>query len=228
MNHLIPITQIKLKYQSEQKKITAPQLKGAFAAYLETHLKEELMKMKIPLDIVYNRDEEGKPIHRYPLLQFRTERQEVEIVGIANGDQVVNLWVEHVLKAKDFQINGKDIVFLYPEINTQKWYPQLMPQQSNYRISSWKPYDSETLGNESRLDGIIWGNIHRMLEDLGIQLKGKTAIHLRSFKKRKPVKGYHINWINYDAVFSTNINLPQHIGIGHEPSIGSGKMHKID
>lgn len=224
MNPPIPITQIKLQYKSEQKDITAQQLKGAFNAYVHEYMKSDLDSAGIPLNIGYNRNEQGKPIQRYPLVQFRTENDMLEIVGIGQGDTVVSTWIKYVLKANNFQINGKDIALLYPEINTQHWYPQLLPQQSKYQIRGWKPFDTETLGNESRLDGIIWGNILRMLSELGIQFSEKPAIHLRTFVKLKPSKGYHINWISYNAVFSSNINLPQHIGIGHEPSIGSGKI----
>ena len=223
----IPITQIKIQYSGEQKAITAPQLKGAFNAYVEAHLKESLEKKKVPLDICYNRDEQGKPIQRYPLVQFSAYDNTFEIVGIGKGDVVVGQWLKCVLKENDFTINGKEAALLYPEKTTQYWYPQLMLQQRIFALKGWKPFDTETLGDKSRLDGIIWGNIHRMLSDLGIRFAGKVNIQLQNYIKKELTKGYRIDWITYDAVFSTNINLPQHIGIGHEPSIGSGKIVRL-
>lgn len=224
----IPITQIKLQYKGEQSAITAQQFKGAFNAYVKAHLKESLEKKKVPLDICYNRDEQGKPIQRYPLVQFGASDNAFEVTGIGKGDVVVGQWLKRVLKKNDFKINGKKVALLYPEKTTQYWYPQLMPRQQTYELNGWKPFDTSTLGDESRLDGIIWGNIHRMLSELGIRFTGKVNIHLQKYTKKKPVRGYHIDWITYDAVFSTNINLPQHIGIGHEPSIGSGKIRRLE
>jgi hypothetical protein len=210
-----------------QNTITAHQLKGAFNACVATHLKENLEKKKIPLNIAYNRNEEGKPIQRYPLVQFNSNKTTFEIVGIGKGDIIVNLWLNRILKENDFKINGKKVALLHPEKTTQYWYPQLLPQQRTYQLKGWKPFDTETLGDESRMDGIIWGNIHRMLSELGIKFTEKVNIRLQKLIKQKLSKGYHIDWITYDAVFNTNINLPQHIGIGHEPSIGSGKILKF-
>ena len=223
----IPITQIKIQYVGEQKEITAAQLKGAFSAYVVQHLKESLEKKRITPDIIYNRDAAGKPIQRYPLVQFGTLDNTFEIVGIGKGDVITTQWLKRVLKETDFTINGKEVDLLYPEKTTQFWYPGLLPQPRLYRITEWKPFDAETLGNEFRLNGILWGNLHRIFDDLGIRFNEKVNIRLQKITKRKPAKGYKIEWINYDAVFSTNVNLPQHIGIGHEPSIGSGKIEKL-
>lgn len=227
MKYPIPITQIKIQYQGEQSAITAPQLKGAFNAYAEAHLKKKLKKKKIPLNICYNRDEFGKPIQRYPLVQFSAYDNTFEIVGIGKGDVVVGQWLKRVIEKNDFEINGKEVWLGNPEKTTQYWYPQLMPQQRAFALKGWKPFDTETLGDKNKLDGIIWGNMQRMLSDLGIQFTEKVNIRLQNYIKKELTKGYRIDWITYDAVFSTNINLPQHIGIGHEPSIGSGKIRKL-
>ena len=224
----IPITQVSVRYKGEQQAITAQQFKGAFNAYVETYLKENLKKKKIPMDICYNRDERGKPIQRYPLIQFSTTTNTLEVTGIGKGDVVVGLWLKRVLKENDFKINGKELTILNLGKTTQYWYPNLMPEQQTYELKGWKPFDSETLADESRLDGIIWGNIHRMLGELGIKFTGKVNIQFQKLTRKKPVKGYQIYWITYDAIFSTNINLPEHIGIGHEPSIGSGKLRKLE
>jgi len=228
MKHPIPITRIQIQYKGEQSAITSQQWKGAFNAYVEAHLKEKLEKKKIVLDICFNRDKHGKPIQRYPLLQFSTYNNILEVVGIGKGDIVAELWLKRVLKESDFRINGQNVNLLNPEKTTQFWYPQLLPQLRKYKLKGWKPFDTETLGDESRLDGIIWGNMHRMLSDLEIQFTEKVNIHLKKYTKTESAKGYGINWITYNAVFSTNINLPQHIGIGHEPSLGSGKIRIIE
>jgi hypothetical protein len=224
MSTPIPITRIKLHYKSEHRAITSRQFKGAFNAYVKTHLKEKLDKENIPLNLGYNRDDLGKPMQRYPLVQFYSNEHIFEVVGIGIGHTIVSLWLKRILKVNEFKVNGRDIHLLYPEITTQQWYPQILPQHQKYKLKGWKPFDTETLGDESRLDGIIWGNIHRMLSELGVKFEEKVVIQLQDLKKRKSEKGYQINWLTYDAVFSTNINLPQHIGIGHEPSLGSGKI----
>ncbi len=224
MNSPIPITRITLQYKAEQSNITAHQFKGAFNAYVAAHLKEDLEKKQIPLNIGYNRNDLGKPIQRYPLVQFGSTANSFEITGIGKGDTLLDLWLNRILIENDFQINGKNVALMYPEKTSQYWYPQLLPQLKRYRLKAWKPFDTETLGNESRLDGIIWGNIHRMLSELGIVFTEKVHIDLQKYEKTRLTKGYKIDWITYDAIFSTNINLPQHIGIGHEPSIGSGKI----
>lgn len=219
-------TRLTLTYQAKHKAITAQQFRGAFIDYIRHKFTDKEQKA-LPMRYAYNKDEYGKQLNGYTLIQYNTYADKLEILAIGNTEKILDLWLNKVLKNNDFTINGKEISLSKPEKTTLYWYPELGKHQL-YRINNWIPFDSKSLGDETRFDKIIWGNIHRMLTDLEIKFKDKVHINIHEYKrKEKPTKGFDVNWITYNLVFSTNINLPEHIGIGHIVSLGKGKITKI-
>lgn len=217
----IPITKLSLSYKAELSKINAEQFRGAFLDYL-------LKKMpELPIEFAANKDKEGKKNTGYSLVQFRTFINKLEIVSLANAAELTDKWMDRVLEKNDFTINGKPAGLENPQKQTYFWYPKLGKHQL-YKIQTWVPFGKDNIGDESLFDKIIWGNIQRMLSDLNIVFHEKIHIHIHEYQRnKKTTKGYDVNWITYTIVFSTNINLPQHIGLGRIISLGAGKIQKI-
>ena len=220
----IPITQITAPCSKEHYNINAHQLKGAFTDYAIKNLKKKFKKKKIPLDIMYNRDKDNKQIQRYPLLQFGVKDRKIHITGIQKGAKLLETAIKTILKEDNFTVNNKTFPVKYIEHNVQYWYPQILPYYKIYKLENWNPFDKETLKDEKQLQGILYGNIMRIIDDLKIKLDKRPDIKLINYRQTEPAKGSKINWLSYNASFSANINLPQHIGIGHEPRLGFGKI----
>lgn len=222
----IPITKITIPYKSVQNAITAEQFRGAFIDYIRTHFSQQQQE-KLPMHLAYNKDRNGKQLNRYSVIQYKTYSNKLEIVAIGESQKISALWLTMVCSKQNFTINGKQITLEIPVKNTFYWYPAITQKQYLFKIQNWKPFNAKTIGNKNDFDKIIWGNIHRMLTDLNIQFSKKTIIHILENKQRpKTVKAFGIKWISFDIIFSTNINLPQYIGIGHIVSLGSGKIIK--
>ncbi|MCD4793392.1 MAG: CRISPR-associated endonuclease Cas6 [Bacteroidales bacterium] len=223
----IPITKITLTYKGEQKHITPEQFRGAFLDYIHKKIPKTQYKT-LPVFLASNKDEEGNKSTRYAQMQYNTCKDKLEIISLSEAEKVVNIWLEHVLDKNDFSINGKKVDLSNPKKQTYFWYPELGKHQL-YKIQKWKPFGRENIGKESSFDKLIWGNIHRLLGDMKIEFKEKVHIHIHEYKRRnETTKAYDVNWISYDIIFSTNINLPQQIGLGRVISLGSGKIRKIN
>lgn len=222
----IPITKIALTYKAEQKKITPEQFRGAFLDYLRKKIPENELK-EIPFHLASNKDPDGNKSTRYAQMQYNTFGNKLEIIALSEAEKIINIWAENVLTKNDFSINGKEVEISKPQKQTLFWYPELGKHQL-YKIKNWKPFGKENIGKESNFDKLIWGHIHRLLTDMKIEFNEKVHIHIHEYKrKEKTTKAYNVNWINYDIIFSTNINLPEQIGLGRIISLGSGKIKKI-
>ncbi len=247
---MINISIAQFQYTSPQGYFDAKAFKGAFTDYVEKQCTIDLKKKKIPLDVIFNRDKTQKPITRYPLVQFQVRDNEISIVGILQGATLIEIAVKALQTEKSFFVNGHPVNLYLLAVNTQQWLPQIMPFHQVYSLQQWKPFDTQTLKEKADrlqqplmvniprksvikpnaynvLDDMIWGNINRILDDMGIIFSEKPTIYLLQYKETPPQKGYKITWKTYEAVFSTNINLPSYIGLGHETSIGSGKILKV-
>ena len=221
-----PITQLTLTYTGTQNRITAQQFRGAFIDYMLKKFTQEEQK-KLPMRFASNKDEQGDKTTGYSHIQYHTYGNNLEIIALGEAEKVVNAWLESVLDKNDFTINGKPAGLENPKKQTHYWYPTLGKHQL-YKIQAWVPFGKDNIGDEALFDKIIWGNVQRMLTDLKIKFKEKTHIHIHEYQRNeKTTKGYDVNWITYNVVFSTNINLPQQIGLGRVISLGAGKINKI-
>jgi hypothetical protein len=220
------ITKLTITYKSEHKNITSEQFRGAFIDYIRNNFSVE-EQTNLPMRYAYNKDENGKQLTGYSLMQYATSKNKLEIVAIGHTSSIIELWLQYILQKDNFTINNKPANLSNPLRTTFYWQAKL-GKINLYQLQSWVPFNSDNLGKETLFDKIIWGNIHRMLTDLNIKFDEKVIVNIHEYKRHKKTKpGYKIDWITYDLVFSTNINLPQHIGLGHIVSLGAGKIKKI-
>jgi len=223
---MININQFKIEIVTRQNAITSEQFRGAFISYIREQFTPDEQN-KLPMDLAFNKDKNAKLLNRYAFMQYATRKNTLEIVSIKNSDKIVELWLEKVLKNQNFSINGKSVKLTDIQRKTNYWQPQLSKPQL-YKIENWIPFRSDNLGDETKFDRIIWGNIHRLLTDLEIEFDEKPFIHILEYKRNKRmIKGYDIKWISYQLILSTNINLPENLGIGHIVSLGNGKIKKL-
>ncbi len=223
---MITINQFKMQIATHQKAITAEQFRGAFISYIREQFTPDEQK-KLPMDLAFNKDKNAKLLNRYAMMQYATRENTLEIVSLKNSDKIIELWLEKAFKNQNFSINGKSVKLIDIHRKTNYWQPQLSKPQL-YKIENWIPFRTDNLGDETKFDRIIWGNIHRLLTDLEIEFDEKPFIYILEYKRNKRmIKGYDIKWISYQLIISTNINLPENLGIGHIISLGNGKIKKI-
>ncbi len=228
----VPVTQITIQYQADFTHLKPQDFKKGFTASFTQEMKKTLSKKNIPFDLAFNskenpsQNQKNQKLNRYAKVQYQSKKNQFIITGIQKGASLIEIWFNYFLANNNLTFNNQKINIISIDKNTHYWYPKLQKTPQIYTIKNWKPFNSKTLANETKFDKIIWGNIHRMLTDVEVHFEQKVNIHILNYKRKKMTSGYKINWITYDLVISTNINLPQHIGIGHEVSLGSGKIIK--
>lgn len=245
----IPITTVTFLYDTYSGFIKPQEFKGAFTSFVQKNCTKTLVKNKIPLDLIYNRDEQGKTLLRYPLVQLSVEDDLITLVGIGEGSKLLQIGVEALLLQNQIILNEIPIDLQLKTFQTQYWYPELSRQYQVYQLISWKPFDSQSLKNKAHklnndlllshldkknkerfnaLEEIIWGNISRMLDELDVYFERKPDLYILNYQEKPTQEGYKIPWKTFDVQFISNVNLPSNIGIGHETSIGSGKIIRME
>ena len=226
MIQTIPITHTIIPYTYKGSTFSTEQFRGAFIDFALNNLTEEEKNM-YPVHWIHNKDENGKPLTRYSRIQYQTNKKEIGITAIGELDKLINIIIDKIRKNPDtFTVNKKEIHLGLPYQYTEHWLPVTAKPQV-YEMEKWIPFRSENLGDESRFPQIIWGNIHRFLSDMNIKFDKKPFIHILDYKRnKKRFKAYNVKWFSYKIIFSTDINLPQNIGLGHIISLGAGKIKK--
>jgi len=186
-------------------------------------------------DLIHNHDEKGKPIYRYPLIQFKLIDKTPAIIAIT--DHAVSIFAEIFMKLDKIIIEGtlipvfekdlkveevefgySDDIFMYEFVS-----PWIGLNQKNFA-----KYNNAASGERNRiLERAMTGNILSMSKHLDYWLsedqKIKTVHKLKEIKVN--LKGKSMTGFN--GIFKTNFLIPDYLGIGKSVSRGFGAMRRI-
>ncbi len=199
----------------------ANKLRKHFIDYFEKNAPEIHKQMAI-----------GKGILKYPLVQYKVIDGTPMFVGINKGGIVLT---EHFTKVKEIEVNrqicrvlGKNIEFhpfditvdenLYAYTFKSMW---IAMAHSNYK----QQYKNLSQRNKKeRLNQILIGNILSFLKSMGIRINKHLITHVDA--SERPTK-YNNQTLNaFDGNFTTNIKLPDFIGLGKGVPQGYGTIAK--
>lgn len=171
-------------------------------------------------------------LYRYPLIQYKIIDRKPSILCIDFGvDEIYK-----VFEKKDWSlmIGDRNVEMSIQNLNLNQFTMQVWNNKFHYRIRNWialnqkniRIYEeTQNLGDRILfLERILTGNILSMAKgiewsiDKPIEVKIKQIINTRSVS----LKGKRM--IGFNLEFSTNVFLPNHIGLGKSVSLGYGSV----
>lgn len=212
---IIQFPEISLKLRDGHK------LRGYFA---------EMFKEKS--DLLHNHFSDGSNIYRYPLVQYKVIDNIPMLVGLEEGGRLlIKLFLDvreikigeyiYVINSKNltsrqFEVGVTNTLFTY-EFHT----PWIALNTANYKVYI-KLTDHE---QKEKLKSILTGNILAFFKGIGyFELKN---IMLTANIKQINVKFKNQDMIGFKGIFTTNVLLPDLIGLGKSPARGFGTIIKI-
>ena len=214
---MIEIKKAILKFITEKKfnNRDAEKLRGFFS----NMYKEE--------DLFHNHDEGDKFFYRFPKIQYKIIDGMLSVVGIDEGADLIKnkfLFINEINISENvidkfetsFEIIEEDL-FVDEELYTYKFLtPWLCINQNNHRAYR---------KGELNLDVVLRNNILSNLKGLGIFADKKIMV--KGDYKAVEVKTKNIDAIGFYGEFTTNVKLPDNIGIGKRKAIGFGNIVKV-
>lgn len=187
-------------------------------------------------NLIHNHDlHTGKPIYRYPLIQFKLINKTPCIVAITEPAVAVFLDIfmkldkvtidnvsipifEKDLKVDDVEFGFSNESFMYEFLT-----PWIGLNQKNYQR-----YETSIFSKKNEiLKKILIGNILSMAKylDYWLEKNQKINIELQVRENRVNLKGNPM--IGFSGLFKTNFNIPDHLGIGKSVSRGFGTVRRV-
>jgi hypothetical protein len=187
-------------------------------------------------DLIHNHDTSGKPIYRYPLIQFKLIDKTPAIIAITepaiqifseifmnmneiNIDGAIIPIFEKNLKVEDVEFGYSDETFVYEFTS-----PWIGLNQTNF-----KKY-ADTKDKEDReniLKRSLIGNILSMSKFLNHWLEPDQQIKVDLKVTEKPVNLKTKRMIGFTGIFKTNFAIPDYLGIGKSVSRGFGTIKRM-
>lgn len=187
-------------------------------------------------DLIHNHDKNGKPIYRYPLIQFKLINKTPAIIAITyeavqifteifmkmdeiNIDGTVIPVYEKDLKVEEVEFGYSDETFMYEFVS-----PWIGLNQSNYKKYS---EGSKTVERNALLKRSMTGNILSMAKGLDCWLEKNQPIMLDLQLREKPVTLKGKTMVGFSGIFKANFIIPDYLGIGKSVSRGFGVVKML-
>ncbi len=187
-------------------------------------------------DLIHNHDlKTGKPIYRYPLIQFKLIDKKPAIIAIT--DRAVNIFseifmkldkiaiedtvipvFEKNLKIEEVEFGYSDEIFMYEFVS-----PWIGLNQKNFKKYS-------DVGNDEKnemLKRVMTGNILSMSKYLDCWLSKDQKIKIDHKLKEIKVNLKGKSMTAFNGIFKTNFCLPDYLGIGKSVSRGFGMVRRV-
>jgi len=176
-----------------------------------------------------------KHIYRYPLVQYKVINGIPILVGLNEGAELLT---SLFLKIKELNIDGKIYPINYKNIENRKYEIEVNEELQEYKFESlwmglnqenYKKYinlkiSSKLKESNDMLKRILVGNILSFFKSAGYHADNK--ILLTSSLKEKKTRFKDNEMLAFEGNFTTNVLLPDYIGLGKCVSRGFGTIVK--
>lgn len=187
-------------------------------------------------DLIHNHDlKTGKPIYRYPLIQFKLIDKTCAIIAIT--DRAVNIFseifmkldkiviedtvisvFEKELKIEEVEFGYSDEIFMYEFVS-----PWIGLNQKNFI----KYNEASREEKNEMLKRVMTGNILSMAKYLDCWLSKDQKIKIDHKLKETKVNLKGKSMTGFNGILKTNFCLPDYLGIGKSVSRGFGAVRRM-
>jgi len=172
--------------------------------------------------------------YSYPLIQYKRLNSKAAITCIEEGADIIGQFMS---EAPDtIMVGQKELKCEVARVLPAKILVQTWSRPFNYYLNRWLPlnaknyllYKSTEDENERKamLENILKGNLLSMLKGLGIHLEDELLVRITQLSDSYIIYNKGIALMAFNANFTSNLSIPNNLGIGKNASIGCGIVHQ--
>ncbi len=173
--------------------------------------------------------------YSYPLIQYKRLGGKAAIVCIEKGVDIIGQFL--LSSDGKLRLGDREITCDTKRIQPARLLVQTWEQTFNYHISRWLPLNSKNyqlyqniegvIEKVSFLENIMTANLLSMLKGLNIHLEKELQVKLTQLSEPYLIRNKGVKMMSFNADFTSNLSIPNNLGIGKNASIGYGTIHQI-
>jgi hypothetical protein len=172
--------------------------------------------------------------YSYPLIQYKRIRKKAAIFCIGDGVETIG----KLLNAQDYEISlgSRNVCLDIENISPKRNIVQTWDSTFHYYLTNWLALNSTNYQEYMAMDDladridllerILVGNLLSFAKGVGIEIEQQIICKLISFEEPRLVKVKGVKVMSFNCEFTTNMSLPDYMGIGKHASIGYGTVVK--
>ena len=189
-----------------------------------------IQKVGREVDQFHNHAGETGFLYRYPAIQYKRIGQSPAIVCLEEGVDAIHALFGQ--PAWDIHLNDRPLTLRVADLRLHQYTLQAWEHTFAYTLTDWLALNSENYArfqslssDDDRFDlleRILRGNILSMAKGLGWHIDREVRVRIRD---SGPLRWLHFKdqlLAGFTIEFSTNVFLPDYIGLGKGVSIGFG------
>ncbi|MCQ2974329.1 MAG: hypothetical protein MJ211_05905 [Bacteroidales bacterium] len=174
--------------------------------------------------------------YAYPLIQYKRINKRASIVCVAEGTQEIGQFFS--TGNFNFKLGERSVEMVVDQIFAKNYNVQLWQDEFQYYLRNWLPLNGDNykqfrnfqsdLERDNFLQKILIGNILSFLKGVGITVESQILCRIDKILHvgRQQYKG--VKLMSFDLIFTTNISLPDFIGLGKSASLGNGMVCMVN
>lgn len=183
----------------------------------------------------HNHGAEGEAIYRYPLIQYKSIHGKAAIVAMNDGADAMQRYFSG--PDRRLMVAGQGHELTVEDLRMNQVVMRTWNQQFHYRIQNWialqdRPFqDYQATTSLSRratiLESRLTSNMLTMARGLDWWVESPIEVSITQFWEAHTVRLKDVRFLAFNATFSTNVFLPDFIGLGKGAAFGFGVVKSI-
>lgn len=185
--------------------------------------------------LFHNHLDESKFLYQYPRIQYKVIRSQPSIICINEGiDEIHHFFTK---PSWDLMLYDRTYKVKVQKLIVNQFNMQVWDTFFNYRIYNWhalnqdnfKKFKQLTTPDEQyeMLRKVLVGNILSFAKGIGWTIDKEVKVNITEIIKKKTLTIKNTRVACFDVIFSTNVFLPNYIGLGKNVSYGLGMVKQI-
>lgn len=186
-------------------------------------------------DGLYHNHSGDGVVYRYPLIQYKRIGGCAAIVAVDSGADIIGQF----LSSGDgrLRIGEREEEFTACDVRASSCLVQVWDGRFDFHLRKWLPFNSKNFAGYGSLDAltdkidflehILVGNILSFAKGVGVTLTSDIVCKITSIEDTKILTYKGVKMTAFDIEFSSNVSLPDYVGLGKGASLGFGTVNRI-
>ncbi len=175
-------------------------------------------------------------LYKYPLIQYKSISGSPAIVCIDDGVDEIHKYFQS--KSWSIHINSRELEMKIHSLNLSQFTMQVWDKMFNYKIRNWIALNQINIGKYKQIEGLaerilflektLIGNIISFAKGISWDVTQPIIIRIKNIEEPKPLKLKQSTLLGFNVEFSSNVIIPNYIGLGKGASKGFGVVNNCN
>lgn len=173
-------------------------------------------------------------IYKYPVIQYKIIHNRPSFFCVGEGvDQIHHFFG---LKSWDVVVHGEKLNMAIHKLDLNQCTLNVWDKKFNYTLRNWLALNAENYKTFQAITSLkekteflekkLTGNILSFAKGVGWHIEKQVQVEIQDIKGQKMIRYKGVPLMAFDVAFSTNVFLPNYLGLGKSASHGYGVVYQ--